>query len=144
MIGQVAALNAILGGERRAMWLVQQRSLTDELDREPDGWRALGLKVERLSGEHILDAQRLREADLWVATTEKFEAAWPAASPRRGRGSWRCTARLRRGAAELTPDVPVPDHGSGSDAGPDAAVFTWRGDYRATGWLAADNSAEAG
>jgi helicase len=74
VVGMVAALKAILGAQRRAVWLVPQRSLTDELDRELDGWRARGLKVERLSGEHVLDAQRLRAADLWVATTEKFEA----------------------------------------------------------------------
>ncbi|GAA3214821.1 DEAD/DEAH box helicase [Dactylosporangium siamense] len=74
VVGMVAALKAILGAQRRAVWLVPQRSLTDELDRELEGWRARGLKVERLSGEHVLDAQRLRAADLWVSTTEKFEA----------------------------------------------------------------------
>jgi helicase len=41
---------------------------------------------------------------------------------------WRMTP-LRRGTAE----APYPD-GSGPRG---AALFTWRGDYRATGWLSA-------
>ena len=74
LIGMVAALKAILAQGKRAVWLVPQRSLTDELDRDLDEWRRQGLKVERLSGEYAIQVDRLREADLWVATTEKFEA----------------------------------------------------------------------
>lgn len=33
-----------------------------------------GLRVERLSGEYTVDVERAREADLRVATTEKFES----------------------------------------------------------------------
>ncbi|MBH1934143.1 DEAD/DEAH box helicase [Streptomyces sp. AV19] len=72
-IGMLAALRAILGEGRKAAWLVPQRSLTDELDRELEGWRRRGLRVERLSGEYSIDTRRVREADLWVTTTEKFE-----------------------------------------------------------------------
>jgi helicase len=72
-IGMLAALRAILGEGRKAAWLVPQRSLTDELDRDLVGWRRRGLRVERLSGEYSIDVQRVREADLWVTTTEKFE-----------------------------------------------------------------------
>jgi helicase len=74
VIGMASALKVILTRGLRAVWLVPQRSLTDELDRDLDGWRSQGLKVERLSGEHPIDVERLRDADLWVATTEKFEA----------------------------------------------------------------------
>ncbi|MEU5692388.1 DEAD/DEAH box helicase [Actinosynnema sp. NPDC020468] len=73
-MGMLAALKAILEEGRKAAWLVPQRSLTDELDRELETWRAQGLKVERLSGEYAVDVEAVKAADLWVATTEKFEA----------------------------------------------------------------------
>jgi helicase len=82
VIGMLAVLKAILGEERKAAWLVPQRSLTDELDRELATWRQLGLRVERLSGEYATDVEKVREADLWVATTEKFEAICRASSLR--------------------------------------------------------------
>jgi helicase len=74
VIGMVAALCAVVRDKRKAAWLVPQRSLTDELDSELAGWRREGLRVERLSGEQAVDIERIRNADLWVATTEKFEA----------------------------------------------------------------------
>ncbi|WP_231334304.1 DEAD/DEAH box helicase [Actinomadura graeca] len=80
VIGMIAALRAILAEGRKAAWLVPQRSLTDELDRELETWRARGLRVERLSGEHAVDVERTRDADLWVATTEKFESLCRASS----------------------------------------------------------------
>ncbi|MFI6849355.1 DEAD/DEAH box helicase [Kitasatospora sp. NPDC050467] len=72
-IGVVAALTACERG-RKAAWLVPQRSLTDELDRDLDAWRRAGRRVVRLTGEAAVDTDLIREADLWVATTEKFEA----------------------------------------------------------------------
>jgi helicase len=74
VIGMMAALRAVLSEGRKAAWLVPQRSLTDELNRDLEAWRRQGLRVERLSGEYAVDAQRVRDADLWVATTEKFES----------------------------------------------------------------------
>jgi helicase len=74
VLGMVAALRAIVQQGRKAAWLVPQRSLADELDRELATWRERGLKVERLSGEYATDMTRLKNADMWVATTEKFEA----------------------------------------------------------------------
>jgi helicase len=74
VMGMVAALRAVLQQGRKAAWLVPQRSLTDELDRELAPWREQGLRVERLSGEYAIDMTRIRHADMWVATTEKFEA----------------------------------------------------------------------
>ncbi len=82
VVGMLAALKAILAEHRKAAWLVPQRSLTDELDRDLAAWRRLGLRVERLSGEYVTDVQKVREADLWVATTEKFEAICRASSLR--------------------------------------------------------------
>ncbi|GAA2685917.1 MULTISPECIES: DEAD/DEAH box helicase [Actinosynnema] len=74
VVGLLAALRTILVQCRKAAWLVPQRSLTEELNRELAGWRRLGLRVEQLSGEYNAGVEKLHEADLWVATTEKFEA----------------------------------------------------------------------
>jgi helicase len=74
VVGMAACLKAVLEQKRKAAWLVPQRSLTDELDRELAGWRRQGLRVERLSGEYAVDKERIAQADLWVSTTEKFEA----------------------------------------------------------------------
>jgi helicase len=74
VMGMVAALRAIRLQGRKAAWLVPQRSLADELDHELATWRERGLKVERLSGEYATDMTRIKDADMWVATTEKFEA----------------------------------------------------------------------
>ncbi|MGV9269633.1 DEAD/DEAH box helicase [Kitasatospora sp. NPDC003701] len=80
-IGMVAALTAHRRG-RKAAWLVPQRSLTDELDRDLAAWRRAGLRVVRLTGEAAVDNDLVRDADLWVATTEKFEAICRAGSLR--------------------------------------------------------------
>ncbi|MFF1297063.1 MULTISPECIES: DEAD/DEAH box helicase [unclassified Streptomyces] len=80
-IGMVAALEAHARG-RKAAWLVPQRSLTDELDRELQLWRRRGLRVVRLTGEAAVDTELIRAADVWVATTEKFEAICRAGSLR--------------------------------------------------------------
>lgn len=74
IIGMAAGLHTVLRQGRKAAWLVPQRSLTDELDRDLEPWRRRGLRVERLSGEHTVDEDRMARADIWVATTEKFEA----------------------------------------------------------------------
>lgn len=82
VIGMMAALKAILGKGKKAAWLVPQRSLTAELDQELEAWRGQGLKVVALSGETATDTKRTQEADLWVATTEKFEALCRSSSMR--------------------------------------------------------------
>ncbi|RSM56876.1 DEAD/DEAH box helicase [Actinoplanes sp. ATCC 53533] len=74
VMGMAVSLRTILQQGRKAAWLVPQRSLTDELNRDLELWRRQGLRVERLSGEHTVDEERIARADLWVATTEKFEA----------------------------------------------------------------------
>ncbi|MET9379240.1 DEAD/DEAH box helicase [Streptomyces sp. NPDC002992] len=80
-IGMMAALKAHAAG-RKAAWLVPQRSLTDELDRELALWRDHGLHIVRLTGEFAVDAELIRTADVWVATTEKFESICRAGSLR--------------------------------------------------------------
>lgn len=83
VIGMIAALREIKAERpRKVAWLVPQRSLTAELDRELDVWRKQGLKVVALSGETATDTRLAHEADLWVATTEKFEALCRATSMR--------------------------------------------------------------
>ena len=74
VLGMVAALRAVVQQGRKTAWLVPQRSLANELDRELETWRERGLRVERLSGEYATDMARIKDADMWVATTEKFEA----------------------------------------------------------------------
>jgi helicase len=73
-MGMVAALRTIREQGRKAAWLVPQRSLTDEHNRDLELWRRQGIRVERLSGERSVDIERISAADMWVATTEKFEA----------------------------------------------------------------------
>ncbi|QXE33227.1 DEAD/DEAH box helicase [Streptomyces sp. GMY02] len=89
-IGMLAALRAVLGEGRKAAWLVPQRSLTEELDRELEAWRERGLRVERLSGERSIDVERVRDADLWVTTTEKFEVLSRTSSMREALGKVGC------------------------------------------------------
>ncbi|WP_033438783.1 DEAD/DEAH box helicase [Saccharothrix sp. NRRL B-16314] len=89
-MGMLAVLKSILDEGRKAAWLVPQRSLTDELDRELETWRAQGLRVERLSGEYTVDVEAVKAADLWVATTEKFEAICRAGSLQAALGEVGC------------------------------------------------------
>ncbi|MEU4743315.1 DEAD/DEAH box helicase, partial [Actinosynnema sp. NPDC023658] len=89
-MGMLAVLKAILHEGRKAAWLVPQRSLTDELDRELETWRTEGLRVERLSGEYAVDVEAVKAADLWVATTEKFEAICRASSLQAALGEVGC------------------------------------------------------
>ncbi|WP_447007521.1 DEAD/DEAH box helicase [Saccharothrix isguenensis] len=89
-MGMLAVLKSILDEGRKAAWLVPQRSLTDELDRELETWRTQGLRVERLSGEYSVDVEAVKAADLWVATTEKFEAICRAGSLQAALGEVGC------------------------------------------------------
>ena len=69
IIGMMAASKEIKHNGRKAAWLVPQRTLTAELDRDLQKWRDMGIKVVSLSGEATTDAQKTKDADLWVATT---------------------------------------------------------------------------
>lgn len=74
VIGMLATLQEVKVRGGKTVWLVPQRSLTAELDVELEAWRGKGLNVVSLSGETTTDHKAAQEADLWVATTEKFEA----------------------------------------------------------------------
>lgn len=80
IIGMSAALQEIMVRGGKAAWLVPQRTLTEELNRDLESWREKGLNVVRLSGEHSVDADAVANANLLVATTEKFEALCRATS----------------------------------------------------------------
>lgn len=82
VMGMIAVLREVKMRGGRAVWLVPQRSLTAELDRDLDAWRQVGIRVVTLSGETTVDAARTQDADVWVATTEKFEALCRASSMR--------------------------------------------------------------
>lgn len=90
VIGMISALRTIFEQGRKVAWLVPQRSLTAELDRELQTWRDHGLRVEKLSGEHSVDIERVRNSDMWVATTEKFEAICRTASLREALAEVNC------------------------------------------------------
>lgn len=82
VVGMMAASKEIRHNGKKAAWLVPQRTLTAELDRDLQKWRDMGIKVVSLSGEATTDARKTKDADLWVATTEKFEALCRATSMR--------------------------------------------------------------
>ncbi|WP_406106260.1 DEAD/DEAH box helicase [Micromonospora globbae] len=118
-IGMIAALQTVRGQRRKAAWLVPQRSLTDELDAELQRWREAGLRVERLSGEYAVDVQRVRDADVWVATTEKFEALCRAGSVRH--------ALAEVGCLVVDEIHLLGDAARGAGAGGAAGPGPWRG-----------------
>lgn len=76
VIGQVAALRAIKAEGRKAAWLVPARALAAEVGALRETWKAHGVDVVELTGEENLESPRLERADMWVTTTEKFEALY--------------------------------------------------------------------
>lgn len=76
VIGEAAALRAIRLEGRKAAWLVPARALANELADLKGRWERLGIRVVSLTGEDNLESEALKEADLWVTTTEKFEALY--------------------------------------------------------------------
>ncbi|WP_240982011.1 MULTISPECIES: hypothetical protein [unclassified Streptomyces] len=99
----VAALEADARG-CKADWLVPQRSLTDQLDRELRLRRNRGLRVVRPTGESAVDTELIRSADVWVATTEKFEAICRTGSLRDARSRTGGAAHPRTGGQRGHPD----------------------------------------
>lgn len=74
VVGEVAVLRAVVHERRRAVWLVPARALAGELGKGKARWASHGIRVETLTGESNLSSARLEKAQVWVATTEKFEA----------------------------------------------------------------------
>jgi helicase len=73
LVGSAAALRTILLEGRKAVWLTPARSLAAELDARFKRWQAHGVRVVKLTGKERTTTPELRNAHLWVATTEKFE-----------------------------------------------------------------------
>jgi superfamily II DNA/RNA helicase len=74
LIGELAVLRAVRLDRRKAVWLVPARALAAELGRLGQRWMKHGITVESLTGDANLSSARLRKADVWIATTEKFES----------------------------------------------------------------------
>lgn len=73
MIGELALLRAVKVDKRKGVWLVPSRALAGELSRLRTRWAKRGINVELFTGETILSSERLKKADIWIVTTEKFE-----------------------------------------------------------------------
>ena len=74
VIGELALIRAVKQDHRKGVWLVPARALAGELGRLKDRWARHGITVEVLTGEANLSSERLTNADIWIATTEKFES----------------------------------------------------------------------
>ncbi|AFA71239.1 DEAD/DEAH box helicase domain-containing protein [Gordonia polyisoprenivorans VH2] len=76
LIGEVAALRSIVQEGRPAVWLLPARALAAEVARTAALWKSLGIITLQLTGEVNLSSERARRAQLWIATTEKFESMY--------------------------------------------------------------------
>lgn len=74
VIGELALIRAVKQDRRKGVWLVPARALAGELGGLRERWAKHGIKVEVLTGESNLSSDRLKRADVWIATTEKFES----------------------------------------------------------------------
>ncbi|MEE4023988.1 DEAD/DEAH box helicase [Gordonia sp. PKS22-38] len=82
LIGEVAALRSILLENRPAVWLLPARALAAEVAATAARWREHGIASIELTGETNMSSDRIRTAQLWVATTEKFESLYRRSSLR--------------------------------------------------------------
>lgn len=74
LIGEVAALRSIVTDGKPAVWLLPARALAAEIAEIARRWSVLGIRTVELTGETNMSSDAVRDAQLWVATTEKFEA----------------------------------------------------------------------
>ncbi|WP_137872704.1 DEAD/DEAH box helicase [Rhodococcus sp. Q] len=82
LIGEVAALRSIVGDGKPAVWLLPARALAAEIGETARRWRGHGINAIELTGETNISSDAVRRAQLWVATTEKFEALYRRSSLR--------------------------------------------------------------
>lgn len=82
LVGEVAALRSIIGEGRPAVWLLPARALASEVVETARRWERLGIRTVELTGETNLSSERVAQAQLWVATTEKFESLYRRSSLR--------------------------------------------------------------
>lgn len=74
LIGEVAALRSIVSEGKPAVWLLPARALAAEVSETARRWTEHGIRSVELTGETNMSSETVRSAQLWVATTEKFEA----------------------------------------------------------------------
>jgi len=80
LIGEAAALRSIVSDGKPAVWLLPARALAAEVAQIARRWSAHGIRTVELTGETNMSSDAVRRAQLWVATTEKFEALYRRAS----------------------------------------------------------------
>lgn len=80
LVGEVAALRSILDEGKTAVWLLPARALAAEVAETAERWRKHGIRSVQLTGEVNLSSASIRQAQLWVATTEKFESLYRRSS----------------------------------------------------------------
>ena len=80
LIGEVAALRSIVSDDKPAVWLLPARALAAEVADIARRWNAHGIRTIELTGETNMSSEAVKQAQLWVATTEKFEALYRRAS----------------------------------------------------------------
>ena len=80
LIGEVAALRSIVTDGKPAVWLLPARALAAEVAEIARRWNTLGIGTIELTGETNMSSDAVKRAQLWVATTEKFEALYRRAS----------------------------------------------------------------
>ncbi|MBO0981612.1 DEAD/DEAH box helicase [Microbacterium sp. SD291] len=80
LIGEVAALRSIVSDGKPAVWLLPARALAAEVAEIARRWNAHGIRTIELTGETNMSSDAVKQAQLWVATTEKFEALYRRAS----------------------------------------------------------------
>ncbi|MDL5352438.1 DEAD/DEAH box helicase [Microbacterium sp. zg-YB36] len=80
LIGEVAALRSIVSDGKPAVWLLPARALAAEVAQIARRWSTHGIRTVELTGETNMSSDAVRQAQLWVATTEKFEALYRRAS----------------------------------------------------------------
>ncbi len=82
LVGEVAALRSIIVERKPAVWLLPARALAAEIAATTARWRQHGITSLELTGETNMSSAHIRRAQLWVATTEKFEALYRRSSLR--------------------------------------------------------------
>lgn len=80
LIGEVAALRSIVTDGKPAVWLLPARALAAEVAEIARRWNAHGIRTIELTGETNMSSDAVKQSQLWVATTEKFEALYRRAS----------------------------------------------------------------
>lgn len=82
LIGEIAALRSIVTEGKPAVWLLPGRALAAEVSETAQRWNKHGIRSVELTGETNMSSDTVRNAQLWVATTEKFEALYRRSSLR--------------------------------------------------------------